>query len=60
MKLTTAKDVLQLNIRKAGKQMPPDTLAALKLGIEAIENLITQRADWLTRVYKPLPGETKE
>lgn len=32
---------------------------ALNLGIEALKNLIQQRADWLIRCYKPLPGETR-
>ena len=33
---------------------------AHQLGIEALKNLIQQRADYVIRIYKPLPGETKD
>lgn len=60
MKLIKAKEILELNIKLAGKKMPPDTLEALKLSIEAIKRVKACRP---VDCYAPeilLPGETVE
>lgn len=60
MKLSKAKEILELNVNEAGLSMPHDTLAAVKLSIEAITRLVHARK-WSTRsIFELLPGETRE
>lgn len=60
MKLSKAREILKLNVKKAGPKMPPDTLEALKLGIEALKRLQTMRVWRSAGTSDPLPGETQE
>lgn len=60
MKLEKAKEILVLNIREVDKKMPPDTLDALKLGVEALNWLIAYRQSELGSHGIALPGETEE
>lgn len=60
MKLSEAIEILDLNVEKAGKQMPPDTLQALKLGIEALERIQTARTYPGRLKTYTLPSETPE
>jgi len=57
MHLNKAIEILELNIKEAGKKMPPDTLDALKLGVEALERFKSAR-DYPGRLKTfTLPGE---
>lgn len=60
MKLEKAKEILDLNIKEAGKQMPPDVKKALELGVGSIDFVTA----WRTGAYFPpdykLPGETDD
>jgi len=60
MKPSKAKEIIDLNIKEAGKQMPPDTLAALKLISEIAGWFIAYRLSELGSNGILLPGETKE
>ena len=58
MNLPKAIEILELNLRVAGKAMPPDTQEALKLGIEAQHFIIENRHKCSRSVFTLLPGET--
>lgn len=60
MKLSTAKEIMELNIQEAGKKMPPDTLDALKLHVEAVKRELRNRDDPDYLLCGLLPGETPE
>jgi len=60
LKLTKAIEILDLNIKEAGKKMPADTLDSLKLGVEALTVI-----GYLRNAERPirpplLSGETEE
>ena len=60
MTLEEAFEILDLNVKEAGRKMPPDTLTALKIGIEA--SLEVQRLRILgdVLVVGKLPSETED
>lgn len=60
MKLTKAIEILELNLKEAGKKMPPDCKDAVQLGIEAMGALHCHREVWGYSEFKLLPGETEE
>lgn len=60
MNLVKAIQIGALNIREAGKHMPPDTLTALKLLVEAADLIIRCRKAPFPVHSELLPGETKE
>lgn len=45
MNLSKAKEIIDLNIKEAGKKMPPDVKTALTIGSEAIGAIIQWRED---------------
>lgn len=55
-----AIEILTLNVKVAGKRMPPDVRDAVKVGVESIEFI--ERNATILRRYEitPLPGETKD
>lgn len=60
MKLQKAIEIGELNLKEAGKQMPPDVKDALNLLIEAAEHLQVRRKNPGTSWNDLLPGETEE
>jgi len=60
LKLVKAIEIGELNIKEAGKKMPPDTLDALKLLVEAGKYIIQHRGFLAAHRMPPLPGETDE
>lgn len=60
MTLKKALEILELNVRVSGSRMPPDTLAALKLGIEGIKAISQQRLDPYPDPMSLLKGETPD
>lgn len=59
MKLLKAKEIIDLNIKEAGKRMPADCLDALKLGREAISRILSMRGYNINQAIMPLIGETR-
>lgn len=59
MTLKKAIEILELNLREAGKQMPPDCREAIRLNLESSKRVQLQRD--LAGVITPalLPGETE-
>ncbi|MBA7692207.1 hypothetical protein ES703_100770 [subsurface metagenome] len=60
MKLEKANQIIILNIKEAGKKMPPDVKDALTLGSEAIERELAKRSQLAGLVIAPLPSETED
>ena len=60
MPLDKAIEIINLNIRVAGKKMPPDVRAALTLGIEALKHIKHGRSCQGNYVDNPLPDETND
>lgn len=60
MKIEKAIEILELNIKEAGKQMPPDCKNAVKLGIEAGKRVILYRKGMYAGLGDLLPGETDD
>ena len=60
MKLTKAKEILQLHLANATIHKGQDTYVAIQLGIEALKQVVDNRVGPRVIVFKPLPGETKE
>lgn len=59
MTLTKAIEIMELNVKEAGSIMPPDTLEALKLHIEAAKHFKDRRVLGCREVDFLLPGETE-
>ena len=57
MEPTKAREILDLNVKEAGSKMPPDTLAAVKMGSAAISRILTMRSYGINQAILPLPGE---
>lgn len=57
MKLAKAKEILDLNIKEASKQMPPDTLQALKIASEGLNYILHLRAFSIQFRNQMLPSE---
>lgn len=60
MNLKKAREILELNIKEAGKKMPPDVKSSLELGVLSIDFVTAWRAG---RYFPPnykLPGETND
>ena len=53
-------EILELNIKEAGKRMPPDCKEALQLSIEAMKRLQDYRRQGLVNPRRLLPGEADE
>jgi len=60
LKLSKAKEILELNLNMAGKKMPPDVKDALKLGVEALKFIKDNRHKCTRSVFDLLPNETPE
>lgn len=58
MDIPKAIEILNINITKVGRRMPPDTLDALKLGVQALTRVIADRYGSDNPVFVPLEGET--
>lgn len=58
MNLDKAIELLELNVKLAGRKMPPDTLAALQLGIEALKEIQHLHESQVLHADELLPGET--
>lgn len=60
IKLSKAKEILNLNLTEAGRKMPPDTYSALILAVETF-NFIQLTRDTEGALAIPLlPGEEAE
>jgi len=53
-----AIEIIELNIKEAGKSMPPDVRDALNLSVEAMKRIDRQRHLTVPTPQPPLPGET--
>jgi len=60
MKLEKAIEIQRLNIKEAGKQMPPDVLTALLISTHATERFRDNREDGFPIDTSPLVEETKD
>lgn len=60
MNLEKAIEILELNIREAGKHMPPDCKNALELGVQALKAVGNLRVADLYTIIPRLPGETND
>ncbi len=60
MNLEKAIEILELNVKEAGSRMPPDTLKALKIGIEALKTIKEMRYESVNDGTTQLPGETEK
>ena len=60
MNIPKAIEILELNLKEAGKKMPPDVRDALNLSIEALEAFKKYRHSPNSWFVKELPGETKD
>ena len=58
MKLAKVREILELNIKGAGKKMPPDTLIALVISHECVKWRILMEKEYGSWCGPPLPGET--
>lgn len=52
-----AIEILELNLKGAGKSMPPDVKDSLSLGVEAMKRIDSQRHLTIGITQPPLPGE---
>jgi len=59
VKLTKAKEIIQLNLDEASPKMPPNVKVALTMGAGALERVAAHRASSLQDPHILLPGETK-
>jgi len=57
MNLSKALEILTLNVKEAGKKMPPDTLEALKKAIECTTYCIQVRRFPHEADNIPIPGD---
>ncbi|MBA7701265.1 hypothetical protein ES703_109998 [subsurface metagenome] len=60
MKLHKAKEIIDHNIKEAGKKMPPDVKDALVVASSCISGIIAIRCGAISNVNEPLPGETED
>jgi len=60
MNIPKAKEILRLNLKEAGKQMPPDVYEAVEVGVEGLECIESSRSDGDLFAFKKLPHETEE
>lgn len=60
MNLQKSKEIIDLNIKEAGKKMPPDVKNALTLGSESIDAILKWREDYDDNLLLNLPSETKD
>jgi len=60
MKLTKAKEIIQLNLKEAGSKMPSDVRTALIMHSGAVTRIEQLRETGGTIADYSLPGETKE
>lgn len=58
MLINKAFEILQLNIKEAGKKMPPDTLTALKMANSALHRILTMRSYNIDQALFLLKGES--
>lgn len=58
MKSAKAIEILEVNINQRNKQMPPDVLDALKLGLEALKSHLRALGGFAHPEQFLLPGET--
>jgi len=57
MSLEKAIELLDLNLKVAGKSMPPDVKDALALAIAALHSILAQRQDPTIPPHTLLPNE---
>lgn len=55
-----AREILRINLKEAGKEMPPDVYEAVELGQEALEAILNSRMDGDLFAFKKLPHESKD
>lgn len=60
IKLSKAKELLNLNLTEAGKDMPSDTYSAVILAVQAFNFIQLTRATEGDLAIPLLPGEEKE
>lgn len=60
MLIPKAVEILSINLKQAGKEMPPDVYEAVELGIEALKCIYNSRIDGDLFAFKPLPHETEK
>ncbi|GAI61432.1 unnamed protein product [marine sediment metagenome] len=60
MKLTKVIEILELNLKEAGRKMHPDTASALGIAVEAVKRLEIMRISLGTDADEILPGETED
>lgn len=60
MTLGKVIEILELNLKEAGRKMPPDTATALSVAIEAVKRLKAKRELGIHYDQTLLPGETRE
>jgi len=60
MKLEKVKEILELNIKEAGKQMPPDVKTALEISLQAVDRELSWRQRYPHQSHFPFPGETDD
>lgn len=53
-------EILELNVKEAGKKMPPDVKDAVNIGIEASKRYYFLRSLSSIKAFPLLPGETLE
>lgn len=60
MTLEKVREILELNLKEAGRKMPPDTATALGISIEGLKRILKYRKEHFRASFMNLPGETKE
>ena len=60
MNLPKAKEIIDHNIKLAGKKMPPDVKDALQIGSEAIDLIVEGRSKPGGMFFHDLPSETEQ
>ena len=60
MLLPKVIEILDLNLKEAGKKMPQDTFTALGISVEAVKAIQDYREGLTVDFLLPLPGETEE
>ena len=68
MKIQPSKaiEILDINVKEAGKKMPPDCMAAILLSLDALAGIVAERAIYgYTRIgqlphEEPLPTKSGE
>jgi hypothetical protein len=60
IKMSKAVEILELNVKEAGKKMPPDVLAAVNLGVSTMKAVLLVRHGGSWDAHALLPDELPE